>query len=100
MDWRATREPSNALSAPPLPRRGRPGRPTLVEWPDIVIVQVVKHRTRHTFDLCRRIVQGTQPLVDRLLRTRQGGGVINTAFIERLNAARQYVYGRDTLQFL
>lgn len=67
-------------------RRGRPGRPTLVEWPDIVIVQVVKHRTRHTFDLCRRIVQGTQPMVDRLLRTSQGGGVINTAFIERLNA--------------
>ncbi len=31
-------------------------------------------------------MQGTQPAVAHLLRRSQGGGVINTAYIERLNA--------------
>jgi hypothetical protein len=34
----------------------------------------------------RRIVQGTEAQVNRLVQTSQGDGVINTAYIERLNA--------------
>jgi transposase-like protein len=70
----------------PLPRHGQPGRPQLVAWPDIVIVQVVKQRTAAGLDIMRRIVQGSAPLVAQLLHRSQGGGVINTAYIERLNA--------------
>ncbi|MCZ7549356.1 MAG: hypothetical protein M5U11_09465 [Anaerolineales bacterium] len=36
--------------------------------------------------LKRRIVQGAKDAVERLIQTTQGKGVINTAFIERLNA--------------
>lgn len=70
----------------PLPRHGQPGRPKLVDWPNITIVQVVKHRTASGLDIVRRIVQGSETLVVRLLLGSQGGGVINTAYIERLNA--------------
>ena len=70
----------------PLPRHGQPGRPKLVAWPNITIVQVVKHRTAAGLDIVRRIVQGSETLVARLLHGSQGGGVINTAYIERLNA--------------
>lgn len=76
--WRAFRSP--------LPRRGQEGRPKLIPWPDIVIVQVVKKRTADVLDIQRRIFQGGAELVERLLRQTQGGGVINTAFIERFNA--------------
>jgi len=69
-----------------LPRHGRTGRPKLVAWPDILIVQVVKRRTAHQLDVLRRIVQGGEALVQDLLQRSQGGGTINTAYIERLNA--------------
>ncbi len=70
----------------PLPRHGMPGRPKLVAWQDIAIVQVVKRRTPQAMDIVRRIVQGGDMLVTQLLKRSQGGGVINTAYIERLNA--------------
>jgi transposase-like protein len=70
----------------PLPKHGAPGRPRLVAWSDIVIVQVVKKRSAQQFDIVRRIVQGTLEQVTGLLQRSQGGGVINTAYIERLNA--------------
>ncbi len=69
----------------PLPRH-TPGRPRLRPWDDVAIVQVVKQRCQGVLDVQRRIVQGSQPLVQRLLRQTQGGGQINTAYIERLNA--------------
>jgi len=69
----------------PLPT-GQRGRPTLVPWPNIAIVQVVKKRTKTAFSVQRRIVQGASTAVSRLLTVSQGVGVINTAFIERLNA--------------
>jgi transposase-like protein len=70
-----------------LPRRsGEKGRPKLVSWPDIAIVQVVKHRSQGQLAITRRIVQGSQKMVDRLIQQSQGCGSINTAFIERLNA--------------
>ena len=71
----------------PLPHwKGEKGRPRLVAWADIQIVQVVKQRSEKHLQIERRIVQGTVALVEQLLRRTQGGGVINTAFIERLNA--------------
>jgi transposase-like protein len=70
-----------------LPReRGEPGRCKLVAWADIAIVQVVKQRVEGCLTIERRIVQGGQALVERLIKATQGQGVINTAFIERLNA--------------
>jgi transposase-like protein len=65
---------------------GKLGRPKLIAWPGILIVQVVKKKTAGHFSIQRRIVQGCQDVVDHLLQSSQGGGVINTAFIERLNA--------------
>lgn len=70
----------------PLPRHGRPGRPKLVAWSDIHIVQVVKRRSAQSLEIARRIVQGSEPCVLALLQRSQGGGTINTAYIERLNA--------------
>ena len=46
----------------------------------------MKQKTAGRFTIQRRIVQGCQDVVDCLLQSSQGGGVINTAFIERLNA--------------
>ena len=69
-----------------LPRRGRVGRCKLVPWPNIAIVQVVKQRTADGLTIDRRIVQGCADMIQRVLAKTQGGGVINTAYIERLNA--------------
>jgi transposase-like protein len=68
------------------PRPGQTGRPRLIAWPNVAIVQVVKHRLADRLTIDRRIVQGSTTIVQRLLQTSQAGGVINTAFIERLNA--------------
>jgi transposase-like protein len=65
---------------------GQRGRPRLQAWSQLLITQVVKHRQGRTLTIERRIVQGTQALVTRLLTHSQQGGVINTAYIERLNA--------------
>ena len=65
---------------------GETGRCKLVAWQDIAIVQVVKQRVDGVLQIERRIVQGAEGMVERLIKTTQGKGVINTAFIERLNA--------------
>jgi len=65
---------------------GQRGRPRLQAWPQLLITQVVKHRQGRILTIERRIVQGTQALLTRLLTCSQQGGVINTAYIERLNA--------------
>ena len=65
---------------------GQRGRPRLLAWSHLLITQVVKHRQGRTLTIERRLVQGTQALVARLLTNSQQGGVINTAYIERLNA--------------
>jgi len=63
------------------------GRPPLRPWDDIHIAQVVKQYAHgHVSGVVRRIVQGTEALINHLLKITQGGGVINTAYIERLNA--------------
>lgn len=65
---------------------GETGRCKMVSWSDIFIVQVVKQRVDGILNIERRIVQGAQDLVERLIQKTQGEGIINTAFIERLNA--------------
>ena len=70
----------------PLPRHGQPGRCRLCAWSELAIVQVVKQRVDGQLTIVRRCVQGSAEQVTRLLTVSQGGGHINTAFIERLNA--------------
>ena len=70
----------------PIPPRPI-GRPQLRPWDGIHIAQVVKQYAHgHVIGVVRRIVQGTAAQVNRLVQTSQGDGVINTAYIERLNA--------------
>jgi transposase-like protein len=70
-----------------LPRRkGEMGRPPLISWPNIAIVQVVKQRVDGQLNISRRIVQGGETMVMSLIQKTQGAGGINTAFIERFNA--------------
>jgi hypothetical protein len=47
---------------------------------------VVKQRSPKPFKIIRRIVQGSEQTIHDLLQRSHGGKVINTAFIERLNA--------------
>jgi hypothetical protein len=77
-----------------FPRReGETGRCKMVSWSDIAIVQVVKQRVEGVLQVERRIVQGAKTMIERLIITTQGKGVINTAFIERLNATfRQRIH--------
>jgi transposase-like protein len=71
----------------PLPRRpGEGGRQLLIPWPNIAIVQVIKPRSDEVWQIQRRIVQGGVQMIEHLIQRTQGGGVINTAYIERLNA--------------
>jgi hypothetical protein len=66
---------------------GALGRPRLRPWRNVCIAQVVKrYAQRRVVDVERRIVDGTPARVETLRRRAQGGGVINTAYIERLNA--------------
>lgn len=78
----------------PLKEKRQRGRPRLVSWPNIAIVQVVKQRKAHRLTIDRRIVQGSQRMIEQLLSMSQRGGSINTAYIERLNATfRQRLAG-------
>jgi transposase-like protein len=66
---------------------GQLGRPHLRPWDGILIAQVVKQYAHgHVVDVLRRIVQGTAAQVNALVQATQGKGVINTAYIERINA--------------
>ena len=72
---------------------GETGRCKLVAWQDIAIVQVVKQRVEEVLHVDRRIIQGAEGMLERLIQTTQGKGMINTAFIERLNATfRQRIH--------
>src|ERR687883_200053 len=66
---------------------GTGGRPRLRPWRNVLIAQVVKrYERRRVVETERRIVDGTPARVETLRRRSQGAGVINTAYIERLNA--------------
>ena len=66
---------------------GQRGRPTQRPWDGILIAQVIKQYAQgHVNAVLRRVAQGTAAQVQALLQVTQGDGVINTAYIERLNA--------------
>jgi transposase-like protein len=70
----------------PVPT-GQVGRRRLRAWPRLFIAQVVKQYEQGCVSgIERRVVQGEASDIERLIATTQGEGVINTAFIERLNA--------------
>ena len=67
-------------------RTGKRGAPRLVVWPELVIGQVVKHtRQRRVVAVVRRLAHGSRTLAQQLIRQTQRAGVLNTAYIERLN---------------
>jgi transposase-like protein len=70
----------------PVPT-GTGGRPRLRAWRNVLIAQVVKrYERRRVVETERRMVDGTPARVETLRRRSQGDGVINTAYMERLNA--------------
>lgn len=70
----------------PIPT-GQRGRPRLRPWDGVCMAQVVKqYAQRRVVGIVRRVVQGTLAQALVLLAQTQGGGQINTAYMERLNA--------------
>jgi len=66
---------------------GHGGRPRLRPWRNILLAPVVKrYERRRVVETEGRLVDGTPARVETLRRRSQGTGVINTAYIERLNA--------------
>ena len=67
---------------------GKRGRPPLVVWQDLHIVQVVKRRVgRRLLSITRRLAHGSLARAEVLMQQTQVElGRINTAYIERLNA--------------
>jgi transposase-like protein len=68
-------------------RTGRRGRPRLLIEPGLLIAQVIKRcAQRHVVEVTRRVVRGTEQAILAVLQHTDTGRVINTAYIERLNA--------------
>jgi transposase-like protein len=66
---------------------GRRGRPRLVLAAGFQLAQVVKHSTKyHVTSVTQRVVQGTKAGIQAVLLATHTGVMINTAYIERLNA--------------
>src|SRR6266849_3286548 len=62
------------------------GRACLQVWPDVFIATVIKRTAKkRVVEVMRRMAQGTLEQAQKLLSQSQGGSVLNTAFIERLN---------------
>ena len=68
-------------------QQGNSGRPRLIAWPTIHIGRVIKRKNAGEFSIERQIVTGCRQRVAALIAKSQGKeGVLNTAYIERLNA--------------
>jgi hypothetical protein len=68
-------------------RTGKVGRPRLIRPASVLLAQVVKtYAKRRVAGIRRRVVFGRPGEVERALSAMQTGTVINTAYIERLNA--------------
>jgi hypothetical protein len=68
-------------------RTGRPGRPRLVLPDGLLLGQAVKqYRLRRVTGVVQQIVRGTPAAIAGVLAATRSGTVINTAYIERLNA--------------
>jgi hypothetical protein len=76
--WKVFRQPIHT---------GRRGRPRLVLPSGFQLAQVVKHSAkRHVVGVTRRVIHGTLAGVEAVMTATHTGTVINTAYIERLNA--------------
>jgi transposase-like protein len=68
-------------------RHRLPGeKPRWFVWSEVVITQVVKKRGGRRGSIERIVLQGTAAMADHLRQASAGGQMINSAFIERLNA--------------
>ncbi len=90
MDWPTIpRKAAIHLFREPL-RTGRVGRPRLILPEEVMIAQTIKkYARRRVIGVVRRVVVGAGEAVAARLRATQGGSetaVINTAYIERLQA--------------
>jgi transposase-like protein len=66
---------------------GKPGRPRLEPEKGVLLGRVIKQYVkRRVVGVRRQIVQGSAEAVARVLEATRGGSVLNTAYIERLNA--------------
>src|SRR6266571_6945474 len=62
------------------------GRAYLRVWPQLCIAVVIKRtEKKRVVEITRKMVQGTLAQAQALLSASDGGTVLNTAFIERLN---------------
>jgi hypothetical protein len=81
-------------------RTGAPWRPRLIPWEGIVLGQVIKKKAQgRVMAIVRRRAEGSEEALAQLLEATQGGGVLNTAYIERLNGTirhRLAVLARQT----
>jgi hypothetical protein len=67
-------------------RKGEPWRPRLIPWERIVLGQVIKKKAAgRLVEIVRRLAEGSEEALAQRLEATQGGGVLNTAYIERLN---------------
>jgi IS1 family transposase len=63
------------------------GRARLCLWPDLHIGTVIKRtQKKRVVEVTRTMSHGSHEEAERLLQRSRGGSVLNTAFIERLNA--------------
>src|SRR2546426_7011784 len=62
------------------------GRACLRGWPQLCIATVIKRtEKKRVVEITRRMVKGTLHHAQALLASSQGGSMLNTAFIQRLN---------------
>lgn len=72
----------------PQPRiKGQRGRRRLVKWPGVMVGVVIKRKLKgRLVEVERRILKGDEAEVVYHLTASGGGNVLNTSYIERLNA--------------
>ena len=70
-------------------RTGKPGRPPLRLWPELSMVQVIKHKAgRRLLSITKRLVCGSWGAAQQIVGATQIElGAFNTADVERLNAS-------------
>jgi hypothetical protein len=70
-------------------RTGKRGRPRLQRWPELSLVQVVKHKDgRRLISITQRLLFGSWDAAQQIVfATQTQLGTFNTAYVERLNAS-------------
>jgi len=85
--WRPYVSAARAVFRAPVRCPAQRGRPRLVAWPHLVLVQVIKHSVDwRLVGIVRHIAIGEWTQAFTAFRQTQGAGVFCTAWIERLNA--------------